>query len=91
MSQENVELVRRGLGVFAGEGFEAVMGGDYWGPEIVWDASHTGIPGFGVYEGLDEVRRLFEDWFGAFPMEGWEIQIEEPLGSGSLPRTKRGG
>jgi ketosteroid isomerase-like protein len=81
MSRENVELVRRAYQAFNEGGVEAVIG-DYWRPEIIWDASPTGIPGLGVYRGYDEVRTFFDDWFGAFPFDEWEAEVEQLIDAG---------
>jgi ketosteroid isomerase-like protein len=82
MSQENAELVRRTMEEF-NRGGPAVINGGFLSTEIVFDASRAGIPGIGVARGQDEVRAVFEqDWFGAFPFEEWEIQIEEPVALG---------
>jgi ketosteroid isomerase-like protein len=83
MSQENVEIVRRAYEVFNEGGPEAVISAGIWSPEIVWDFSPSEIPGAGVYRGHDEVRAFFkEDWFGAFPFEGWEVELDQLLDHG---------
>jgi ketosteroid isomerase-like protein len=83
MSQEDVELVRRASEAFNQDGVEAFITTGFWSPEIVFDFAPTGIPGLGVYRGYDEVRRFFEeDWFGAFPFEEWEIEVEELIDLG---------
>jgi ketosteroid isomerase-like protein len=83
MSQENVEIVRRAFEVFNQEGVEALAGSGLWSPELVFDTSRAGIPGVGVYRGLDEVRAFFEDdWFQAFPFEEWELVVEELIDHG---------
>ena len=83
MSQENVELVRRGYELFNEGGPEAVIRAGFWSPEIVFDFSPSEIPGLGVYRGHDEVRAFFEeDWFGAFPFEEWELVLHELIDAG---------
>jgi ketosteroid isomerase-like protein len=78
MSQENVEIVRRGYELFNEGGPEAVISAGIWSPEIVWDLSPSEIPGAGIYRGHDEVRAFFEeDWFGAFPFEEWEVVVDQ--------------
>jgi ketosteroid isomerase-like protein len=81
MSQENVEIVRRAFGEFARGGWEPLMG-TRWDPEIVWNMSPTGIPGLGTYRGFDELRSFFEDWFGAFPFDEWEQELDEVIDCG---------
>jgi ketosteroid isomerase-like protein len=83
MSQENVEIVRRLFEVFNRGGPDAVIEAGFLSPRIVFDASRAGIPGVGVLRGREEVRAFFkEDWFGAFPFEAWEIQIDQPIDDG---------
>jgi ketosteroid isomerase-like protein len=83
VSEENVELVRRAIEAFNRRGVESLISGGFYSPEIVFDLSSAGIPGAGVYHGLDEVRAFFEeDWFGAFPFEEWEIDVEELIDNG---------
>jgi ketosteroid isomerase-like protein len=83
MSQENVELVRRAYEVFNEGGPAAIISAGIWSPEIVFDFSPSDIPGLGVYRGHDEVRAFFEeDWFGAFPFEEWEVEVDELVDHG---------
>ena len=82
MSQGNVEIVRRSFEVFNRDGIEGVIAGGFWSLDFVWDASPMGIPGIGLYSGYDEIREGFEDWFGAFPFEEWEVQIDEIIDHG---------
>ena len=83
MSQENVEIVRRAYELFNEGGPEAVISAGIWSHEIVWDLSPSGIAGLGVYRGHDEVRAFFEeDWFGAFPFEEWEIELDRLVDHG---------
>jgi ketosteroid isomerase-like protein len=83
MSRENVELVRRSFEVFSRGSIDAVIDGGFWSPEIVFDPSSTGIPGLGIYRGHDEVKAFFEeDWFQAFPLGEWEIEVGELIDAG---------
>jgi ketosteroid isomerase-like protein len=83
MSQENVEIVRRAIEAFNRHGVESLVSGSFYSPEIVFDPSSAGIPGTGVYHGLDEIGAFFEeDWFGAFPFEEWELDVEELIDHG---------
>ncbi len=82
MSQENVEVVRAAFDAFNREGVEA-FASRLFSPEFVFDASRAGIPGVGVYRGSDQVGAFFEkDWFGAFPFEEWEVEVEELIDRG---------
>ena len=82
MPEENLEIVRRSYRVFNEGGFDAVMAGDMFAPEIVLDVSPAGIPGLGTYDGYDGVKAFFDDWFGAFPFDEWEIELEELVDRG---------
>jgi ketosteroid isomerase-like protein len=84
MSQENVELVRRGYELFNSGGPGAVIGEGIWSPEIVFDFSMSGIAGLDVYRGQDQIRAFFEeDWFGSFPFEEWEVEVDELIDHGN--------
>jgi ketosteroid isomerase-like protein len=77
MSQENVEVI---LGVF-----EAVGRGAWddalapFDPDVVLD--QTRMPDGGVYHGLDDLRRFFTRWFGAW--EGLSIENEQVIDCGN--------
>jgi ketosteroid isomerase-like protein len=37
----------------------------------------------GVYRGHDEARSFFEEeWFGVFPFDDWEVEVEEAIDRG---------
>jgi ketosteroid isomerase-like protein len=76
MSQENLELVRRAFEEFNRGGVEAMVD-TFWHPQIVYDMTPAGIPGFGVYTGYEEVRGLFADWFAAFEFDEWQLEVDE--------------
>jgi ketosteroid isomerase-like protein len=83
ISEQNVELVRRGYEVFNQGGPEAVISAGLWSPDLVFDFSRSEIAGLGVYRGYDEVRKFFEeDWFEAFPFEEWEVELDELVDHG---------
>ena len=82
MSQENVELVRRGFELFNEGGPEAMISAGIWSSEIVWDVTPSGIPGLGTYRGHEELKRFFEEWFSAFPFDEWEVEVEEVIDAG---------
>jgi ketosteroid isomerase-like protein len=74
MSQENVELVRRLLDMFARREHEAVFA--FYDPDIEWDAragSDFGAVGqSGFYRGHEGVRTYWRRW-----LEAWrDIQFE---------------
>jgi len=72
MSQENVEIVRRGYERFAAsEQFVA----DIAGPEFVWDMSNFhGWPEQQTYEGPEGAQSFLDDWTSAW--DEWELQID---------------
>lgn len=82
MSEENVELVRRLLDMFARRDHEAVF--DFYHPEIEWIAagvSPTGpgeVPGVddleGIYHGHDGVRTYWRRWLQAWGDLDFELQ-----------------
>ena len=82
MSEESttpdlVELTRRGYESFSRRDLDAVM--RFWGPDSVWDMSHTGM---GAYEGREAIRRFFEDWWGAYDEYAGEAEAILDLGNG---------
>jgi ketosteroid isomerase-like protein len=83
MSRENEELVRRSIETFNRGGVDAVVNEGVWSPEIIWDATPTGIPGLGIYRGHEEVKSFFEnDWFRVFPADEWEVEVAEVIDQG---------
>ena len=83
MSEENLEVVRLSFEVFSRDGVEAAFNRGILSPELVFDASGTGISGVGVYRGRAEVTAFFEqDWFAAFPYAEWEIVVEDMVDHG---------
>ncbi|HTR19815.1 MAG TPA: nuclear transport factor 2 family protein [Gemmatimonadales bacterium] len=73
VSQENVEVVRRGF-----EHFRATGGPlpEILAPEFVWDMStFRGWPEKQTYEGPEGTQQFLTDWMSAF--EDWRIKLEE--------------
>jgi ketosteroid isomerase-like protein len=64
MSQENVEVVRRGLQAFADGGVDAMA--EFWDPDIVWRAAEGAIDDVGEMHGPVAVRRYIQDWLDNF-------------------------
>jgi ketosteroid isomerase-like protein len=78
MSQENVEIVRRGFEHFiaTGEPLDEITD-----PQFVWDMStFRGWPERQTYEGSDGRREFLASWADAW--EDWEINVEELLEAG---------
>ena len=77
MSEENVELVRRLLDMFANREHEAVF--ELYDPDIEWDASTNLSPGgvddlAGVYHGHEGVRNYWRRWLSAWKDIQFEVQ-----------------
>ena len=78
MSQENVEIVRRGYERFATTGD---LDPDIASPDFVWDMSnYDGWPEQQIYEGVDGVRGFLADWVSAW--DDWELEVEGLLDGG---------
>jgi ketosteroid isomerase-like protein len=72
MSQENVEIVRRGLERYAAT---REFTDDIVTPDFVWDMSNFhGWPEQQVYEGADGARTFLEAWRDAW--ETWELEVD---------------
>ena len=72
MSQENVEVVRRGFEHFSATGGQL---SEILAPGFVWDMStFRGWPESPIYEGADGVQRFLKDWMSAF--DDWRIELE---------------
>jgi ketosteroid isomerase-like protein len=82
MSEENVETVRRAYEEFSQQGPDEALIHAFFAPDIVFDVSPASIPGLGTYRGYEEVLSFFDDWFGAFPFEEWEQEVEEIIDCG---------
>jgi len=72
MSQENVELVRRGYEHFAASGrFFA----EITTPDFRWDMSNFhGWPEQQVYEGLEGAEAFLEEWTAAW--DDWRLDVD---------------
>ena len=82
MSEENVELVRRLLDMFAHRDHEGVFA--YYDPKIEWDATHLRAAGLddlaGVYHGHDGVRTYWRRWLQAW--SDLEFEVQDVLDAG---------
>jgi ketosteroid isomerase-like protein len=71
MSQENVEVIRRGYAHFlaTGDFLEEIVA-----PDFVWDMSlFRGWPEQPIYEGLEGARVFVRDWTEAW--DDWEVEL----------------
>lgn len=74
MSQENVEIIRRGWERWVATGeFRA-------DPECVWDVSHLGWPDQQVYHGPEGAKQFLAEWADAW--HDWELEAEEFVDAG---------
>jgi ketosteroid isomerase-like protein len=72
MSQENVEIIRRGYEHFR----ETVdFQEEIFGPDFVWDMStFRDWPEQHTYQGLEGARTFISDWVEAW--DDWEVEVE---------------
>jgi ketosteroid isomerase-like protein len=85
MSEENVELVRRLLDMFAMRDHEAVFA--FYDPDIEWEATDLGDSVFGglsdlggVYHGHEGVRTYWRRWLEAW--QDLEFEVQDVLDAG---------
>jgi ketosteroid isomerase-like protein len=77
MSQENVEIVRRGIAAF----IESEPLSDFFASDLVWDmGTFSGWPGQSEFCGLDEFNDFLEAWIE--PYEGWSYEVDDILDAG---------
>jgi ketosteroid isomerase-like protein len=74
MSQENVEVIRRG--------FEHWMAtGDFRaGADLAWDVSRLGWPDQQIYPGAEGARQFLAEWADAW--DDWEMEVEAYIDAG---------
>jgi ketosteroid isomerase-like protein len=85
MSQENLELVRRGFQAFLGGHWETRAEtltddflSEFFDPEVEWHPIPQGVLAGGTYVGFEGLRRFWTDFFAAWdeisavPEEFWE-------------------
>ena len=72
MSKENVALVREIVDALNRQDLDAAMG--LAAPDAVYDLSRTESPMRGVYRGLDEVRRVAEEFYEPWSSMNYEAR-----------------
>jgi ketosteroid isomerase-like protein len=78
MSQENVEIIRRGYEHFVQTGEPL---GEITAPDFVWDMStFRGWPERQTYDGIEGQREFVGDWTSAW--ENWRLELEEMRDAG---------
>jgi ketosteroid isomerase-like protein len=79
MSQENVEIVRRGWEAWRMGDLDALVA--LYDPGVEWDTTHyEGWPEDGVYRGRAGVRRFLEQWLASW--ERYETGVDEIIDAG---------
>ena len=74
MSQENVEIIRRGYEHFLATG--EIRGR----ADLVWDVSRLGWPEQQIYSGVEGAMQFNGEWADAW--DGWELEVENYLDAG---------
>ena len=74
MSQENVEIIRRGWEHWSATGELRAH------PDFVWDVSNLGWPGRLVFAGVEGANEFIAEWADAW--DDWEIEVEEYIDAG---------
>ncbi len=74
MSEENVEVIRRGYGHYLATGEVRAH------PDLVWDVSRLGWPDQQLYSGVEGAMQFNAEWADAW--EDWELEVEDYLDAG---------
>ena len=74
MSQENVEIIRRGYERFVATGEIRAH------PDLVWDLSKLNWPGQQIYLGAEGANRFNAEWAAAW--DDWEFVPEDYIDAG---------
>ena len=78
MSQDNVELVRRGTEAFGAGTSESDFTkiAELWDPEIELDASEVPVLDIsGIYRGTEAVRQWWREWLAAWEVVQFEYDL----------------
>ena len=75
MSQENVEIIRRGYEHFSTTGGEIRAH-----PELIWDVSNLGWPDQQIYRGPEGAMQFNAEWAAAW--DDWELVPEDYIDAG---------
>ena len=78
MSEENVELVRKFVGLF--EAGDRDSWQPYFDPEAIWDTSASEMLMSGVYRGHEGIERFFRDWLAVW--DDYRIEHREFIDAG---------
>ncbi len=84
MSQENVEIVRRGHDAFNRRDLDAYLASH--DPDVEFTPYERAIEGLGPYHGHDDIRRWWDEAFEALPDFNVELNDVRDLGDLTLVR-----
>ena len=79
MSQENVEIVKAFMSLYAAGDHRTWR--EHFDPDVVWDTSATEMPSAAIYHGHDGVERFFREWLGAWT--DYRMEVREYIDAGS--------
>jgi hypothetical protein len=82
MSQENVEIIRRGYAHFMATGEVRVRA------DLVWDVSRLGWPDQQIYAGAEGANQFNGEWADSW--DDWEMEAEDYLDAGERVSLKCG-
>ncbi len=74
MSQENVEIMRRGYERWRATGEIRAH------PDLVWDVSRLGWPDQQIYFGAEGANQFNAEWADAW--DGWDVEAEDYIDAG---------
>jgi hypothetical protein len=74
MSEENVEIIRRGYEHWQATGEIRAH------PDFVWDVSKLGWPDQQIYLGAAGANQFNAEWADAW--DGWAVEVEEYIDAG---------
>ena len=74
MSQENVDIIRRGYEYWRATGEVRAH------PDLVWDVSRLGWPGQQIYSGPEGANQFLAEWADAW--DDWELEVEDCVDAG---------
>jgi ketosteroid isomerase-like protein len=74
MSEENVEIIRRGYEHWLTTGEIRAH------PDFVWDVSKLGWPDQQIYSGAEGAIQFNAEWADAW--DGWEVKVEDYIDAG---------
>lgn len=88
MSEENVEIIKRSMAAFNRGDWDAAL--SYATPDFKVDSSRDMNEWRGIYEGREDVKRVWEGFYE--PWESWRVEIDEffPVGKDMVVTRQTG-